>query len=144
MKDTIKSKKLEGFDITIKTFIPIEEQSNICTLIMESDNFFERKVKLVIGVFCAIVDEEEIQKDLTYNDIVSSGMWDAIYNELYVYIDEITKAVEYYSSLGYQIGKGIDMLANKLTDLNDNLPSIEKVVELLQLDNEVKENTEND
>ena len=139
MKDTIKSKKLDGFDITIKTFIPIEEQASICALIMESDDYFERKAKLVVGVFCSIVDEEEIEKDYTYDDIVSSGMWDAIYNELYVYIDEITKAVEYYSSISYQIGKSLEMLADRLTNLNDNLPSIDKVIEMLQLDKDIEE-----
>lgn len=143
MKGKIEKKKLEGFDIEIKTFIPIEEQSAICSLAMESDNFFERRMKVVVGVFCAVVDEEESNKNYTYNDIVSSGLWDAIYNELYVYVNEIADSIRYYSSLEYQVSRGLDILSTKLTELSENMPSLDKVIEAMQNEN-VDKAEEND
>lgn len=138
MKDKIKSKKLDGFDITIKTYITLEEEASICDLIMQTDNYFERKLKLVTGVFCTVVDNLEDKSDWTYDDIVSCGMWDAIYNELYVYIDEILKAVNYYTSLDYSFAHALDLVANELNGLSEKVPSWDKIVEMLQTESGFK------
>lgn len=134
MKDKIKFKKLDNFNIVIKTYITLEEEANICDLIMQADNYFERKLKLVTGVFCTVVDDIKDKSDWTYDDIVSSGMWDAIYNELYVYIDEILQAVNYYTSLDYSFTRTLDLVADELNNLTKNLPSLDKVIEVLQND----------
>lgn len=128
MKEAIK--KLKSFDVEIKTYIPIEEQANICAFVMESDDYFERKLKLVMGVFCAVVKEAD--NTLTYDDIVSSGIWDEVYKELKPYIDEISEGVKYYSSIEYAVTKGLEELTKGLNDFSENMPSLDKVIETLE------------
>ena len=144
MKDTIKSKKLEGFDINIKPYIPIEEQNKICTLVMESDNYFEREIKLVLSVFCAVVDDADDKLDLTYDDIVTSGIWDALYEEVGDCIDNIKDAIKYYSSMEYIVNKGLNMLTEKLDNINESFPTLEKVIELMQTEGLTKVDVPND
>lgn len=128
MKEAIK--KLKSFDIEIKTYIPIEEQANICALVMQSDDYFERKLHLVMGVFCTVVKEAD--STLTYDDIVSSGIWDEVYKELKPCVDEITEAVKYYSSIEYAVTKGLEEITKGLNDFAENMPSLDKVIETIE------------
>lgn len=123
-------KKLKDFDVEIKTYITLEEQANICSLMMESDNYFERKLHLVMGVFCTVVKDAD--ESLTYDDIVSCGLWEAIAFELAPYIQDIEDAVRYYNSIEYTLTKGLDLLTKSLDEVSENMPSIDKIIETLE------------
>lgn len=120
---------LEEYDVTLRPYLTLQEQKAITDLMMNSDDMFDRKIRLISGVieFCTDITDD---LDVDINDIIASGLWHEIEDKMFDYITDIEIAVEKYDSISWVFSKLCDSLTENINKLAESLPTEDKFLEV--------------
>lgn len=120
---------LEEYDVTLRPYLTLQEQNAITDLMMNSDDMFDRKIRLISGVieFCTDITDD---LDVDINDIIASGLWHEIEDKMFDYITDIEIAVEKYDSISWVFSKLCDSLTENINKLAESLPTEDKFLEV--------------
>lgn len=120
---------LKEYDVTLRPYLTLQEQKAITDLMMDSDDMFDRKIRLISGVieFCTDITDD---LDVDINDVIASGLWYEIEDKMYDYITDIKIAVEKYDSMSWVFSKLCDSLTENINKLAESLPTEDKFLEV--------------
>lgn len=120
---------LEEYDVTLRPYLTLQEQRAITDLMMDSDDMFDRKIRLISGVieFCTDITDD---LDVDINDVIASGLWHEIEDKMFDYITDIEIAVEKYDSISWVFSKLCDSLTENINKLAESLPTEDKFLEV--------------
>lgn len=120
---------LKEYDVTLRPYLTLQEQQAITSLMMDSDDMFDRKIRLISGVieFCTDITDD---LDVDINDVIASGLWYEIEDKMYDYITDIKIAVEKYDSMSWVFSKLCDSLTENINKLAESLPTEDKFLEV--------------
>lgn len=120
---------LKEYDVTLRPYLTLQEQQAITSLMMDSDDMFDRKIRLISGVieFCTDITDD---LDVDINDVIASGLWYEIEDKMYDYIIDIKIAVEKYDSMSWVFSKLCDSLTENINKLAESLPTEDKFLEV--------------
>lgn len=120
---------LEEYDVTLRPYLTLQEQQAITDLMMNSDDMFDRKIRLISGVieFCTDITDD---LDVDINDVIASGLWHEIEDKMFDYITDIEIAVEKYDSISWVFSKLCDSLTENINKLAESLPTEDKFLEV--------------
>lgn len=120
---------LEEYDVTLRPYLTLQEQQAITDLMMDSDDMFDRKIRLISGVieFCTDITDD---LDVDINDVIASGLWHEIEDKMFDYITDIEIAVEKYDSISWVFSKLCDSLTENINKLAESLPTEYKFLEV--------------
>lgn len=121
---------LEKYDVNLRPYLTLQEQQTIVSLLMNSDDLIDRKIRLITGIveFCTDIPTDDDSIDI--NDIIISGLWGTIYGKMYEYIEEVNLAVERYDSMDFAFSKLANMVIEQLDKLADALPNENQLIEI--------------
>lgn len=120
---------LKEYDVTLRPYLTLQEQQAITGLMMDSDDMFDRKIRLISGIieFCTDITDD---LDVDINDVIASGLWYEIEDKMYDYIADIKIAVEKYDSMSWVFSKLCDSLTENINKLAESLPTEDKFLEV--------------
>lgn len=120
---------LKEYDVTLRPYLTLQEQQAITSLMMDSDDMFDRKIRLISGVieFCTDITDD---LDVDINDVIASGLWHEIEDKMFDYITDIEIAVEKYDSISWVFSKLCDSLTENINKLAESLPTEDKFLEV--------------
>lgn len=120
---------LKEYDVTLRPYLTLQEQKAITDLMMDSDDMFDRKIRLISGVieFCTDITDD---LDVDINDVIASGLWYEIEDKMYDYITDIKISVEKYDSMSWVFSKLCDSLTENINKLAESLPTEDKFLEV--------------
>lgn len=120
---------LKEYDVTLRPYLTLQEQQAITDLMMDSDDMFDRKIRLISGVieFCTDITDD---LDVDINDVIASGLWHEIEDKMFDYITDIEIAVEKYDSISWVFSKLCDSLTENINKLAESLPTEDKFLEV--------------
>lgn len=120
---------LKEYDVTLRPYLTLQEQQAITDLMMNSDDMFDRKIRLISGVieFCTDITDD---LDVDINDVIASGLWHEIEDKMFDYIVDIEMAVEKYDSMSWVFSKLCDSLTANINKLAESLPTEDKFLEV--------------
>lgn len=120
---------LKEYDVTLRPYLTLQEQQAITSLMMDSDDMFDRKIRLISGVieFCTDITDD---LDVDINDVIASGLWYEIEDKMCDYITDIKIAVEKYDSMSWVFSKLCDSLTENINKLAESLPTEDKFLEV--------------
>lgn len=120
---------LKEYDVTLRPYLTLQEQQAITDLMMNSDDMFDRKIRLISGVieFCTDITDD---LDVDINDVIASGLWYEIEDKMYDYITDIKIAVKKYDSMSWVFSKLCDSLTENINKLAESLPTEDKFLEV--------------
>lgn len=120
---------LKEYDVTLRPYLTLQEQQAITDLMMNSDDMFDRKIRLISGVieFCTDITDD---LDVDINDVIASGLWHEIEDKMFDYITDIEIAVEKYDSISWVFSKLCDSLTENINKLAESLPTEDKFLEV--------------
>ena len=120
---------LKEYDVTLRPYLTLQEQQAITDLMMDSDDMFDRKIRLISGVieFCTDITDD---LDVDINDVIASGLWHEIEDKMFDYITDIEMAVEKYDSISWVFSKLCDSLTANINKLAESLPTEDKFLEV--------------
>lgn len=120
---------LKEYDVTLRPYLTLQEQQAITSLMMDSDDMFDRKIRLISGVieFCTDITDD---LDVDINDVIASGLWYEIEDKMYDYITDIKIAVKKYDSMSWVFSKLCDSLTENINKLAESLPTEDKFLEV--------------
>lgn len=123
---------LEEYDVTLRPYLTLQEQQAITDLMMNSDDMFDRKIRLISGVieFCTDITDD---LDVDINDVIASGLWHEIEDKMLDYITDIEIAVEKYDSISWVFSKLCDSLTENINKLAESLPTEDKFLEVAKI-----------
>lgn len=120
---------LKEYDVTLRPYLTLQEQQAITDLMMNSDDMFDRKIRLISGVieFCTDITDD---LDVDINDVIASGLWHEIEDKMFDYIVDIKLVVEKYDSMSWVFSKLCDSLTANINKLAESLPTEDKFLEV--------------
>lgn len=120
---------LKEYDVTLRPYLTLQEQQAITGLMMDSDDMFDRKIRLISGVieFCTDITDD---LDVDINDVIASGLWHEIEDKMSGYITDVEIAVEKYDSISWAFSKLCDSLTENINKLAESLPTEDKFLEV--------------
>lgn len=120
---------LKEYDVTLRPYLTLQEQQAITDLMMNSDDMFDRKIRLISGVieFCTDITDD---LDVDINDVIASGLWHEIEDKMSGYITDVEIAVEKYDSISLAFSKLCDSLTENINKLAEALPTEDKFLEV--------------
>ena len=123
---------LKEYDVTLRPYLTLQEQQAITDLMMNSDDMFDRKIRLISGVieFCTDITDD---LDVDINDVIASGLWHEIEDKMLDYITDIEIAVEKYDSISWVFSKLCDSLTENINKLAESLPTEDKFLEVAKI-----------
>lgn len=122
---------LGEYDVNLRPYLTLQEQEAIVSLMLNSDDLIERKIKLITGIieFCTDIPTDS---DVDINDIIISGLWGTIYGKMYQYVEEVEDMVGRYDSMDFAFSKLANMAIEELNKLANALPNENQLAEIVK------------
>lgn len=122
---------LGEYDVNLRPYLTLQEQEAIVSLMLNSDDLIERKIKLITGIieFCTDIPTDS---DVDINDIIISGLWGTIYGKMYQYVEEVEDMVGRYDSMDFAFSKLANMAIEELNKLANALPNENQLTEIVK------------
>lgn len=123
---------LEKYDIHVTPYLTLEQQKKIAELMLETDDLFDRKAILVVGVLaaCTDIDDDDVLSE--YDTIMASGVYNAVLEINESYIRDVEDMVKNYDSIDYTFTKLCNKISDSINQLANSMPTESKLVELAE------------